>query len=258
MSDNALARLVGQINLNATLVDDGGGDFSPLFPLASQGAEMRMFDSKEELLSGKKEIRGVYIVHRFATIVYPGGYDKDKGAESQADPVAGGAVAFDDPRNELIKTGCAAVQFTKAAERGAKFDFDKTGAGLPRPFIEILIYNADIGGLVVVRPYGHYNAVFGKGRTLSRLLSHAEGGKIPPIPLAFKATVSDGYGKPLAWVDTEKVVDEAYAGVLDTLRTLDDDTNAAIEKWLACEDNPMSDRSVKCLEAATSINPPRF
>jgi hypothetical protein len=255
--ENAIARLVGSVANSVALLDQDHSAKVELFPLAWQGAEAKMFDSEVEKLAGKKEIRGVYLAHRFSVIVFP---DTFKQGDANPDPIAGGAVGAADPLAKLIKDASAAVQFTKADQRSDKFNYDATGAGLPRPNLEILVYNADIDGLCVLRPYGHYQAIYQKGRTLARLLDLANTeGVIRPAPIAFKCVVSEGFGKPLAWLSSEVVLDDGvYQAFTKWASSADAETSAAAEEWVACKDNPMTERTIACLEKARAVNPPRY
>jgi hypothetical protein len=265
--NNALSNIVAGVKNQLSLIDGDSGPRESLFPVAFQKAERDMFsvDDEENLkvLKNQEDIVGVYLAHRFTCIIHPDVYDTSKSSEEQEKPIGGGVVPPE--LHGVLKSACEALQYTKAMDRSARFNYNDTGAGLPSAALEVLIYSPAARAIVVVRPYSNYNGLFKKGKTLEALLSMAnEEGSLDPITMKFTAKVEQQSwkgSKPLAWVGLEALPDgkakaevvKAFAAVAAEWQAEEgQDTIAAMNKWVAGEDNPLGESDAEKLRIAAS------
>jgi len=270
MSDAIHELVLAAGNEVGTLVDNSA-TFEALFPVLQQGSASQRFcvtddAHKAELddIDGKESIVGYYIAHRFNFVAYPSKLKTDeenKLVGEQDKPCYGGAVPFIGPDSTLVKNAAAAVQFTKSSDRN-KFDFATTKAGLPRVSLELLAYVPKVNRVVVLRSYNHYNGIYKGGKALECLDAlKGDDGRIKQSPIKFQGMEETGFGgSPLIWVKAAydaSSLKKCQEALDDFLANQYKDLLPDLNKWIKCEDNPITDTVRGYLANAVALNPPK-
>ncbi len=264
-NENAIANLVGNVNTQLALVDTESSH-EKLFPVLEQPAKTDRFAETEsgtlEKLDGKKKVSGVILGARLDFIVYPAQYKEGVPAAEQAKPIDGGAVSLSSEHSATIKHGCEGYQFTKRDNKPA-FEAENGGPGIYKASLSVLLYNADVDAVLHLRSWNGYNGVFANGACLSAFNSMMDSdGSIPVmtdeelLEYTFAAKTVSGFGGAVnAMYDVScgpasAALKKSFGAVVEAK---DEELNATIQKWLNCEDNPVSDAALKGAEAAWGI-----
>jgi len=246
MTDKALDLFANQVILGDDLCDSSSG---ALFPMLSQGNKSPIFrtvDGDTGVLDGDTKIDGVYLAHRFSFVGYPVGYNGGKGDQEQDGPIFTAAAPAGGELATLVKEAAAACQFCPVAER-SKFDVTEDNAvGHLKASIEILLYNAELDTCVVIRSSNHYKAVYPGDRTIGKLYRHKVKGILKPVPLTFQGVESEGYRKPLMWIDSTLIDEnsELAAGWENFKESITDSMKDDIDTWRKCLDNSLDEEFI--------------
>lgn len=255
MTDNALDLFANQVVLGDDLCDSSGGN---KFPRLSQGKTplFRGTDDSVKALDGDEIIEGVYLAHRFSFVGYPVGYNGAKGDAEQIAPVFTGAAPANGPLADVVKTAASACQFCPGAKRD-RFDVTEDNpAGHVKVSLEILIYNAEVDGPVVLRSGNHYKGVYPGDRSLGKLYRFKKNGSIGATAIAFKGVESPGYKQPLRWIDSAGLpeghaIGDAWASFKAGVT---EDMFQDIDDWSKCLDNKLDDEFLVNLALITELD----
>lgn len=243
-----------------------GGSSSP-FPVMrmdSAGAFDEPYNPREgvDYPAGKKGFVGIVLNWRFHSSVWAETYkenaDKDKPIYSAAAPGGDPALA------KLVVEAAAALQFTKSCDRAEKFDQSCDGPGAPTVAIELLVWCAEVGHIIIIETPAKYDSVVDTRDQLLKLVDE-DTRRVRIWPTTIRPRMETrkrgGYNPKCFWVEFENYagsdITAIGASFADYMSDLTDSEKDEINRWVRAEDRPLSDEHIECLRAARKINPPR-